>query len=114
MHTCQPFDALSESRIGMIEIHARYRLGVKEARLTVVVLVCSKYLTYNGGCIIGSLMTTPAKRKALLAPGTLNPHPEAVRSELFPTDFFDPTTSRRLNTRCCAPTRSMKTPWPRF
>ena len=35
-------------------------------------------------------MTTPAKREALLASGTLNPHPEAVRSELFPTDFFDP------------------------
>ena len=35
-------------------------------------------------------MTTPAKRKALLASGTLNPHPEAVRSELFNTDFFDP------------------------
>ena len=35
-------------------------------------------------------MTTPAKRKALLASGTLNPHPEAVRSELFHTDFFDP------------------------
>jgi transposase len=35
-------------------------------------------------------MTTPAKRKALLASGTLNPHPEAVRSELFQVDFFDP------------------------
>jgi transposase len=35
-------------------------------------------------------MTTPAKRKALLASGTLNPHPEAVCSELFHMDFFDP------------------------
>ena len=35
-------------------------------------------------------MNTPAKQKALLASGTLNPHPEAVRSELFHTDFFDP------------------------
>ncbi len=35
-------------------------------------------------------MITPAKRKTLLASGTLNPHPEAVRSELFHTDFFDP------------------------
>ena len=35
-------------------------------------------------------MTTPSKRKALLASGTLNPHPEAVRSELFHMDFFDP------------------------
>lgn len=35
-------------------------------------------------------MTTPAKRKALLASGTLNPHPEDVRSELFTLVFFDP------------------------
>lgn len=53
-------------------------------------LVCIKCLTYGGGCIIGSSMTTPAKRKALLASGTLNPHPEAVRSELFQMEFFDP------------------------
>ncbi len=31
------------------------------------------------------------KRKALLASGTLNPHPEAVQSELFSAEnFFDP------------------------
>jgi transposase len=35
-------------------------------------------------------MSTPAKRKALLASGTLNRHPDAVRSELFHMDFFDP------------------------
>jgi transposase len=35
-------------------------------------------------------MTTLGKKKALLASGTLNPHPEAVRSELFKIDFFDP------------------------
>jgi len=35
-------------------------------------------------------MTTPAKREALLASGTLNPHPEGVRSALFHMDFFDP------------------------
>jgi hypothetical protein len=52
--------------------------------------MCIKFLTYCLGCIIGSSMTTPAKRKALLASGTLNPHPEAVRSELFHMDFFDP------------------------
>ncbi len=34
-------------------------------------------------------MTTLAKRKALLASGTLNPHPETVRSDLFKMDFFD-------------------------
>ena len=52
--------------------------------------VCCYYLTSVKDCIIGSFMTTPAKRKALLASGTLNPHPEAVRSELFQMDFFDP------------------------
>jgi len=35
-------------------------------------------------------MSTPAKKKALLASGTLNPHPEAVRSDLFKAEFFDP------------------------
>jgi transposase len=53
-------------------------------------LMCIKYLTFCLRCIIWSFMITPAKRKALLASGTLNPHPEAVRSELFHTDFFDP------------------------
>ena len=37
------------------------------------------------------MRTLPAlKKKALLASGTLNPHPEAVGSELFTLDFFDP------------------------
>ena len=35
-------------------------------------------------------MTTLSKKKALLASGTLNLHPEAVRSDLFKMDFFDP------------------------
>jgi transposase len=35
-------------------------------------------------------MITAAKKKALVASGTLNAHPEAVRSELFRLDFFDP------------------------
>ena len=52
--------------------------------------VCIKNLTSSIDCVTGSFMTTPAKRKALLASGTLNPHPEAVRSELFHMDFFDP------------------------
>ena len=39
---------------------------------------------------IGILMTNPAKKKALLASGALNPHPNNVRSELFKMDFFDP------------------------
>src|SRR5205809_5449414 len=54
------------------------------------VYVCIYYLTYTQACIIDLLMTTPAKKKALLASGTLNPHPEDVRSELFKMDFFDP------------------------
>jgi transposase len=51
---------------------------------------CVYRLTYSGTCGTGLLMTTPAKKKTLLASGTLNPHPEAVRSELFKMDFFDP------------------------
>jgi len=35
-------------------------------------------------------MTTPTKKKTLLSSGTLNLHPEAVRSELFKVAFFDP------------------------
>src|SRR5207244_9177747 len=33
---------------------------------------------------------TPTIKQALLASGTLNTHPEDVRSELFKMDFFDP------------------------
>ena len=40
-------------------------------------------------CVIGCVMTTPAKKKALRASGILNPHPKEVRSELFTMDFFD-------------------------
>ena len=40
-------------------------------------------------CVIGCVMTTPAKKKALRASGILNPHPKDVRSELFTMDFFD-------------------------
>src|SRR6516162_8378507 len=61
-----------------------------DGRIDHSICVCIKMLTYCLGCIIGYSMTTPAKRKALLASGPLNPHPEAVRSELFHTDFFDP------------------------
>ena len=52
--------------------------------------VCIYILTYTQACVNDFLMTTPAKKKALLASGTLNPHPEAVQSELFKMDFFDP------------------------
>src|SRR6266571_7510041 len=53
-------------------------------------MMCVYILTDNRGHVICLLMTTPAKKKALLASGTLNPHPEEVRSELFKMDFFDP------------------------
>ncbi len=36
------------------------------------------------------MSTSTQKKKALLASGTLNPHPEAVQSALFTGDFFDP------------------------
>src|SRR2546427_9913143 len=53
-------------------------------------LLCVYILTYKRGRVICLLMTTPSKKKALLASGTLNPHPQDVRSELFKMDFFDP------------------------
>ena len=69
-------------------------IGTIEARIphicAVNVDVCSYLLTYTCACVNDLLMTTPAKKKALLASGTLNPHPEAVQSELFKMDFFDP------------------------
>src|SRR5436309_15250960 len=52
--------------------------------------VCVYILTYYCARVIGLLMTSPAKRKALLASGTLNTHAEDVRSELFKMGFFDP------------------------
>ena len=52
--------------------------------------VCTIYLTSVRNCVIRCAMSTPAKRKALLASGTLNPHPEAVRSPWFEMEFFDP------------------------
>lgn len=51
---------------------------------------CRFYLTYVCICVIYVFMTTAAKKKALLACGTFNPNPEAVRSDLFKLDFFDP------------------------
>jgi len=51
---------------------------------------CFFDLTYYLGYVICILMTNPAKKKALVASGTLNPHPEAVQSDLFKMDFFDP------------------------
>ena len=55
-----------------------------------MVVVCVYNWTYCTTCVIGRVMTTPAKKKALQASGTLNPHPKDVRSELFTMDFFDP------------------------
>jgi transposase len=52
--------------------------------------MCRYILTYNKIYAIGLLMTNPSKKKALIASGILNPHPEAVRSDLFKMDFFDP------------------------
>ena len=51
---------------------------------------CVYALTCSCTCVIDLLMTTPAKKKILLSSGTLNPHPEAVLSEIFKMDFFDP------------------------
>src|SRR5689334_17520542 len=53
-------------------------------------LVCGYRLTFIRHFCYASFMATPAKRRALLASGTLNPRPEDVRSDLFKMDFFEP------------------------
>jgi len=51
---------------------------------------CLYMLTVSDVHVIAFVMTNPAKKKALMASGTLNPRPEDVRSNLFKMDFFDP------------------------
>ena len=90
MHICQVIYGLAlnnltvyRRQVGSIALH----VGLMASHS---MIVCVYYLTYRPECIIDLLMTTPANKKALLASGTLNPHPEDVRSELFKMDFFDP------------------------
>src|SRR5215469_1844503 len=93
MHICQPLCALSESAnlVNRTLINAdRHSFGVRIDQWPVATHVCINILTYYARSVIGLSMTTPAKREALLASGTLNPHPAAVRSVLFHMDFFDP------------------------
>ena len=52
--------------------------------------MCVYRLTSISQLCYSSFMATPAKKRALLASGTLNPHPEDVRSDLFKMDFFEP------------------------
>jgi transposase len=68
----------------------RHSFGLVIDRCTGCAHLCDNYLTHCARCVIWFSMTTSAKREALLASGTLNPHPEAVRSALFHVDFFDP------------------------
>ena len=54
--------------------------------------LCDIYLTYQRRRSIFAAMSplSAAKRKVLLATGTLNPHPEQVQAESFREgDFFD-------------------------
>ena len=53
-------------------------------------IMCKYNLTYIRVYVNYLSMSTLAKKKALVVSGTLNPHPEAVRSDLFTMDFFDP------------------------
>src|SRR5215471_4383914 len=93
MHMCQPLCALSESgnlmNIAFVNVD-KHSFGIIIDRCARCARVCNNILTHCIRCVIGLSMTTPAKRKALLASGTLNLHPEAVRSALFHMDFFDP------------------------
>jgi len=55
-------------------------------------ILCVYYLTYQPSSTnTMGMAASSEKKKALLASGTLNPHPEAVQSALFADgDFFDP------------------------
>jgi len=68
---------------------------------------CVVYLTYYSIYVICILMTIPAKKKALVASGTLNPHPEAVRPSYSNWISSTRMIALRSSTRCCAPIRSM-------
>ena len=52
-------------------------------------LLCVDNVTYCVSRDIALVMTTLAQKKVLREAGTLNQHPEDVRSALFAMDFFD-------------------------
>lgn len=58
----------------------------------IYLIMCFYNLTLNDCTVKMFRMATlsPMKRKILLASGTLNPHPESVKSDLFKMEFFDP------------------------
>src|SRR5213594_2120147 len=84
-HICSSMPPMMVYRTTMVAWRCTKRLNGAST-----VMWCVYILTYTEACGIELLMATPAKKKALLASGTLNPHPEDVRSELFKMDFFDP------------------------
>src|SRR5262245_36948573 len=90
MHICQVMCALYRPHLMRLNGHYGSRCTSLTTQATQIGMMCVYILTLNGACVIGLLMTAPSKKKALLASGTLNPHPQDVRSELFKMDFFDP------------------------
>ncbi len=74
-------------------LERNYTVKTKQHKTLAVqtMILCIYTLTYNGARVIGLFMTSPAKKKALLASGTLNPDPQDVQSDLFKLDFFDPS-----------------------
>ena len=97
MYNCQLISAQLSANLRTSEVEF-WRLGANDAQRGEANGpieasqrdVCSNVLTISPACVIGSSMSTPTKRKALRDSGTLNPHPEAVHSELFRVEFFDP------------------------
>jgi transposase len=90
MHTCQVIYARNDSADGLSRLYRHSGAALNDLGRASNLPMCVYILTCCKACVIDRLMTTPAKKKALLASGTLNPHPEDVRSELFKMDFFDP------------------------
>src|SRR6202021_3174389 len=93
IHICQPLCALWEAGdlVSQAFISTNgHSFGLVIDRCTGYAHLCDNYLTHCARWVLWFSMTTSAKREPLLASGTLNPHPEAVRSALFHVDFFDP------------------------
>lgn len=83
------------SRLGLRHVYICQLLLARPADVAVIsvnAFLCLYILTYQSSSTNRMDMAASSeKKKVLLASGTLNPHPEAVHSELFTAgEFFDP------------------------
>ena len=89
MHSCQAMSAQCDECVATVTATIARDAACGEPGTDPQLRVCVYNWTYCVICGIALLMMTPAKKKVLRDAGTLNPHPEDVRSALFTMDFFD-------------------------